>query len=327
MQRRVSRPGVSFAQAQPHQGFDVKGLRKQIEQIQVRNLVTVCGLNIRSRFSLGSCEDSQIARQCRRITGEISDVRRTQIGQQNSRLGAQARPRGIEHYEIGLFLLLLEKLFRVLVIRDDRDTRRFRVRSQVAGGRKICVHAHNSRKSLRERQCEKPHPGIKIKCIKTLRSLKNGLQQILDQESVHLKKRKMVHAKREAARLVNQVSWSGEFKAVLALVQQEQTIELRKRVLEIGNQVLGWLGKTLKRHIQGQLLILRINECFHLQNPRGQDIGARQFLQLPKRFGQSRRKNRTTIDRDDMGAFRKEITKGSRPRVAKGPLRAISIGI
>ena len=40
MPRQSQRPAVSWHSSQPHERFDVKGLRKQIEQMHFRDFIT-----------------------------------------------------------------------------------------------------------------------------------------------------------------------------------------------------------------------------------------------------------------------------------------------
>src|SRR5208282_6538075 len=163
--------------------------------------------------------------------------------------------------------------------------------------------------------------------IAALCPFQHALQQLFNQEAVHLEKRKVAHAKRKSTSLVRQVAGAGKLEALLALIEQQQAFQLRERRLEIVNQIFGRLGKTLERDVQRQLGVLRIHECFNFQNSGGQGIGARQFLQLPECLDQARRQHGTLVNGYDMRALRQKIAKGARQSVAIRPLSAVAVTV
>src|SRR5258708_9278368 len=98
---------------------------------------------------------------------------------------------------------------------------------------------------------------------------RDGLQEIFDQEAIHLKKRKMADAEFVSARFVRQVSRPRQFKPVLLLVQQQQTLDLRQRFSKRGCQLRGWLGKFLERNVQCNLVVSRIGKGFYFLDALG----------------------------------------------------------
>ncbi len=83
---------------------------------------------------------------------------------------------------------------------------------------KIRIHAHHFLKRLCERQREESNTRIQIQRQRATRVRRHGLQQILDQEAVHLKERKMADPKFVSAGFVRQKPRSRQFKMVFPLV-------------------------------------------------------------------------------------------------------------
>src|ERR1700674_3487787 len=125
----------------------------------------------------------------------------------------------------------------MFIMRRDGDAGGFRIGVEIPRGRKICVHSYNSLKWLCERQCEEPHSGVQVQRKLSARIGRHGLQQILNQEEIHLEKRKMADAVFVPARLVVQISRPRQFKAIFLLVQQQQTLKLWQRALKSSRQL------------------------------------------------------------------------------------------
>src|ERR1700747_2344169 len=110
------------------------------------------------------------------------------------------------------------------------------------------------------------------------------LQQVLDQKPVHLKKRKMAHSILKTAGLVNQISRTSQLKAILALVQQQEAIKLRQRLLKRRGQFSGGFGEVLKCDVERDLRIGGVRKSLNLQKLVRQSAGPRQFLKPEECF-------------------------------------------
>ena len=96
------------------------------------------------------------------------------------RLSAQSGPWRIQNHKLRPFFRLLQKLFCVFVMGNDRNTREFRIRLQVARCRKIRVHTHDLPKRLRQRNRKESHSGVQIERQLASRIFDHSLQQIPD---------------------------------------------------------------------------------------------------------------------------------------------------
>ena len=119
-------------------------------------------------------------------------------------------------------------------------------------------------KRLRQRQSEEPNSRVQIQCQRAMRICRDSLQQIIDQEAIHLKKRKMADAEFVSARFVRQVPRPCQFKPVLLLVQQQQTFDPGQCFSKRGCQLRGWHGKFLERNVQRNFVVNRIGKGFYL---------------------------------------------------------------
>src|SRR5207245_4041537 len=87
----------SFATPERHQRLDMKGLRKNVEQMKGSNLIG-------SRSPRPACQGAQVARQRGWIAGEISDAGRRDLHQARERRARNACSGRVEHDEIRSFL-------------------------------------------------------------------------------------------------------------------------------------------------------------------------------------------------------------------------------
>ena len=106
----------------------------------------------------------------------------------------------------------------MFIVRDNRDARHLRISVKVPRSSKIGIHAHHFSECLRQRQREEPHARIQIQRQLAMRIGCHGLQQILDQKSVHLKERKMADPVFESAGFMRQIARPRQFKAIFLLV-------------------------------------------------------------------------------------------------------------
>ena len=86
------------------------------------------------------------------------------------------------------------------------------------------------------------------------------------------------------ARFVEQIARPGQVEAVLALVQQQQTLELWHSFPQCGRQLLSRFRKAFKCDVQCKLLVSGIRKGFQLDNSLRQSAGPRHFLHLREGF-------------------------------------------
>ena len=116
---------------------------------------------------------------------------------------AESGTRRIEYDQPRLFVTFLQEFFRVEVMRYHVQACRFRVGAQVADGSQIRVDGDHALEGSCQRQREKAHSGIEIERERALLFSDHALQKILNQESIHLKKRQMTDSKIEATGFVS----------------------------------------------------------------------------------------------------------------------------
>ena len=127
----------------------------------------------------------------------------------------------------------------MFVVGSYKNARKFRVSFEIARRCEIRIHAHDFSKRLRQRKSEESHSGIQIQCQFAAGMCHDGLQQILDQEAVYLKKRKMADAVFVSTYFLCQISRATQFELVFLLVQQQQALSMWKRAAERGNEFFG----------------------------------------------------------------------------------------
>src|ERR1700730_11036440 len=125
------------------------------------------------------------------VAGKVHNFFGAELRELLSSFRAQSCSRRIQEYEVRSFFGFFQKLFRMLVVRYDCDASSFRISIKIPRGGKIGIHAHNSLKFLCKWKCEEPDSRIQIQRQRAMRIRRHGLQQILDQEAVYLKERKM----------------------------------------------------------------------------------------------------------------------------------------
>src|SRR5205823_2277778 len=94
----------------------------------------------------------------------------------------------------------------VLIVRMDGHASGLRVRIEVARRRQVRIHTDDLLERTRQGQREKANASIKIQRQFALCSGCHGAQQVFDQKTIHLKKRKMAHAKMKAASFMTEES-------------------------------------------------------------------------------------------------------------------------
>src|SRR6266851_5240163 len=137
----------------------------------------------------------------------------------------------------------------MFIVRSDRDARQLSIGMQIPRRCEIRIYAHNFCESSSQRKREEPNSGIEIERKRATRICRHGLQQILDQEAVHLKEGKMADAVFMAARVVEQETRPCQFKPILLLIQQKQTLDPRQRFPKNRRQLRRWLREFLERHV------------------------------------------------------------------------------
>jgi len=103
---------------------------------------------------------------------------------------AQSRSRRIQHDEFRFFIRFFQKLFRMFIVRDDCDARDLCVGVEIPRRGEIRIHTHDSLERLASGNVKNPTPELQIQSQRATRIGRHGFQQILDQETVYLKKRK-----------------------------------------------------------------------------------------------------------------------------------------
>src|SRR5712664_134390 len=74
MPRRSLRPAASWHSSQPHECFDMKCLREEVEQMHFRDFITDARPGDFLRFSGRACQNCQIASKCGWIAGKIHNL-------------------------------------------------------------------------------------------------------------------------------------------------------------------------------------------------------------------------------------------------------------
>src|SRR5579859_9109 len=205
-------------------------LREKIKELDGSDFVrSRTGLCARGH-SFGLQQNGEIARERRRIAGQVNNFRRLHFREFFRRCLAEPGARRIEYDQLRLLVEFLQEFFRMEVVRSHGESRCFRVGVQIANGGQICVDADNAFERFGQWKREEANSRVEIKRKSSLFSGNDSLQQIVDQEAIHLEKRQVAHAKIEAARFVRQIPRAGKLEAIFFLVQKEKALELRQRV-------------------------------------------------------------------------------------------------
>src|SRR5882672_3806246 len=205
-------------------GFNVMGLWEKIEELNGFDFVARSIWFCAGGHAFGLQKNGEVARQGRWIAGKIDNLRGEEFRQLCRRRLTEAGARWIEYDEVWLFSVFFQKLFRMEIVRSNAKAGRFGVGAQVANRGKVCVHGSNSFERFCQRQGEETHPGIEIERKRAFLAGHHRLQEIFDQEAVHLKKRKVVDVESKAACLVNKKARAGKFELIFLLVEQQQAI-------------------------------------------------------------------------------------------------------
>src|SRR5207245_9456752 len=97
----------------------------------------------------------------------------------------------IKDYKVWPCFRFFQKLFGMFIVLDNRDARHLSISVKVPCSSKTGIHAYHFSQCLRQWQREEPDAQIQIQRQFAKRIGCHGLQQILDQKSVHLKERKI----------------------------------------------------------------------------------------------------------------------------------------
>src|SRR6266481_68403 len=115
----IATAAASWHSLQPQQGFDVKCLREKIEQMHFRNFIADAWPSDFFRFPERARQHRQIARKRGWIAGEVYNFFGAEVRELLSSFRAQSGSRRIKEYEVWFFFGFLQKLFRMLVVRQD----------------------------------------------------------------------------------------------------------------------------------------------------------------------------------------------------------------
>src|ERR1700687_262385 len=103
MPRRSLRPAASWHSSQPHEGFDVKCLWEEIEQMHFRDFIADAWPGDFFRFPGCACQHRQIASQRGWIAGKINNLFGAEFGELLCGFRTQSRSRWIQNYEVWFF--------------------------------------------------------------------------------------------------------------------------------------------------------------------------------------------------------------------------------
>src|SRR5882762_4386474 len=115
-QRRSPRPAASWHPSQPNERFNMKSLRKQVEQMHFRDFVADARPGNLFWPPRRGRQHPQIASQRGRIAGKIHNLRSSQRRQFLRCYCTQSRARRIQNHEIRPLFRLLQKFFSVFVV-------------------------------------------------------------------------------------------------------------------------------------------------------------------------------------------------------------------
>src|SRR5262249_9363081 len=156
------------------------------------------------------------------------------------------------------FVGLLQEDFRVFVERSHLYASLLRVRKKVSRRGKVRIHGDYPLESLRQRQRKESNARVQIQRHGARSAAHDRLQQLFQQEPVHLEEREMTHPIAESPGLMEQVSRPAQIELVGLLVQQQKTVELRHRLAKGRRQLRRWLRELLKRDVKRDLVVTRV---------------------------------------------------------------------
>ena len=157
----------------------MKCLRKKIKQVDAGNVAA------------GLCERSQIARQGRRIAGNVRDTRGRHAREVLDCSRRKTGPRGIEHNQLRSFFQLCEKLLDVRRSHFDYSTAASDppggIRLQIARRRRIRFDSDHAREVFRQRHGKQSDSSEEIKRQPTV-CLVHGddARKLAGEKSIHL---------------------------------------------------------------------------------------------------------------------------------------------
>src|SRR6267378_7572908 len=201
-------------------------------------------------------------------------------------------------------------------MRRRNPAARLKIDFQILGSGKIRFDANHAVETFGERHSKKADSREQVQRQPSAAVPNHGLNQLINQKPVDLKKRKMTDAKIGPGSHIRQVAWSEQFKLIGAAILHQNRFDTRQGCAQARSNRFWRIGQPFGGEIQQNLLVRRVHEGLNFINREKSFAGSYQHAQFCECFGEPRREYRAFVYGAQASASSLKISDPGRRRSA-----------